>query len=200
MKSGHLCLLWWKYYDWHVIVFSIISSLFLINVHSSVSPSQAWLCSILDTWDFINRCVFAENVLIVLTYSPSFRVSLSIILVNKLRTETAGVLFSLFTPLASLGAQRVRSLPATRETRVWSLGWEGPLEKEMATHCSIFAWKFLWTEEPGRLQIHGVAKSWTQLSDFTSSLCFQTSRKGICSRKSIYNTSALGIVRNTFRY
>ena len=40
----------------------------------------------------------------------------------------------------------------TQETRVRSLGWEDPLEKEMATHSSILAWRISWTEEPGRLQ------------------------------------------------
>ena len=48
-------------------------------------------------------------------------------------------------------AQKVKNLPAVRETRVRSLGWEDPLEKEMATHSSILAWKITWTEEPGRL-------------------------------------------------
>ena len=43
-------------------------------------------------------------------------------------------------------------LPAIKETRVQSLGQEDPLEKGMATHSSIFAWRFPWTEEPGRLQ------------------------------------------------
>ena len=49
-------------------------------------------------------------------------------------------------------AQRVKHLPATWETRVRSLGWEDPLEKEMATHSSILAWKIPWTEEPRSLQ------------------------------------------------
>ena len=48
-------------------------------------------------------------------------------------------------------AQTVNSLPAVRETRVRSLGWEDPLEKEMATHSSILAWRIPWTEETGRL-------------------------------------------------
>ena len=43
----------------------------------------------------------------------------------------------------------VKHLPAMRETWVQSLGQEDPMEKEMATHSSIFAWKMLWTEEPG---------------------------------------------------
>ena len=66
-------------------------------------------------------------------------------------------------------AQTVKRLPTMQETRVRSLGWEDPLEKEMATHSSILAWKIPWTEEPGRLQSTGL-QSRTQLSDFTS-LC-----------------------------
>ena len=53
---------------------------------------------------------------------------------------------------ASLGAQTGKNLPAMRETRVRSLGPEDPLEKGMATHCSILAWEIPWTEEPGRIQ------------------------------------------------
>ena len=55
----------------------------------------------------------------------------------------------------SLVAQRIKHLPAMQETRVRSLGWEYPLEKEMATHSSILAWRIPWTEEPGRLQSTG---------------------------------------------
>ena len=49
----------------------------------------------------------------------------------------------------------VKNLPAVQETWVRSLGWEDPLEKEMATHSSILAWKIPWTEEPGGLQSMG---------------------------------------------
>ena len=56
---------------------------------------------------------------------------------------------------ASPGAQRVKNLPAMQETWVRFLGWEDPLEEEMATHSSILAWKSPWTEEPGRLQSMG---------------------------------------------
>ena len=55
----------------------------------------------------------------------------------------------------SLVAQMVKHLPIMWETRVQSLGWEDPLEKEMATHSSTVAWKISWTEEPGRLQYMG---------------------------------------------
>ena len=57
--------------------------------------------------------------------------------------------------LASLVAQRLKRLPAMWETWVRSLGGEDPLEKEMATHSSILAWKIPWTEEPGGLQSMG---------------------------------------------
>ena len=53
-----------------------------------------------------------------------------------------------------------------QEMRVQSLDWEDALEKEMATHSSILAWKIPWTEEPGGLQSMGSQKSQTQLSDY----------------------------------
>ena len=52
---------------------------------------------------------------------------------------------------ASLVAQMIKNLAAIKETQVWPLGWEDPLENEMATHSSILAWKIPWTEEPGGL-------------------------------------------------
>ena len=55
--------------------------------------------------------------------------------------------------------QTGKNLPAIWETQVQSLGWEDPLEKAMATHPSILAWKVPWTEEPGGLQSTEVAKS-----------------------------------------
>ena len=55
----------------------------------------------------------------------------------------------------TLVAQAVKNLPAVQKTWVRSLGWEDALEKEMATHLSILAWRILWTEKPGRLQSMG---------------------------------------------
>ena len=52
-------------------------------------------------------------------------------------------------------AQVVKNQPTVQKTRVWSLGWEDPLEKEMATHSSILAWRIPWIEKPGRLQSKG---------------------------------------------
>ena len=59
---------------------------------------------------------------------------------------------------ASLVVQRVKRLPARRETSVWSLGWKDLLEKEMATHSSILAWRIPWMEESGRLKPMGLQK------------------------------------------
>ena len=60
---------------------------------------------------------------------------------------------------ASLVAQTVKSLPATQETWVRSLGREDPLEKGMATHFSILAWRIPWMEEPGGLQSMGLHRA-----------------------------------------
>ena len=57
--------------------------------------------------------------------------------------------------MAFLVVQTVKRLPTMWETQIRSLGWEDPLEMEMATHSSTVAWKIPWTEEPGRLQSMG---------------------------------------------
>ena len=73
-------------------------------------------------------------------------------LIHRCITDTFGSQSQTF---AILLAQRVKHLPAMWETRVLSLGRKDPLEKEMATHSSILAWKIPWTEETGRLQSTG---------------------------------------------
>ena len=55
-------------------------------------------------------------------------------------------------------AQMVKNLPAMQETQAGSLGREDPLEKQMATHSSILAWRIPWKEEPGRLQSMGLQR------------------------------------------
>ena len=86
---------------------------------------------------------------------------------------------SLSSESTSLVAQTVKCLPTMQETWVQSLGWEDPLEKEMATDSSTLAWKIPWMEEPGRLQSMG-SQSRTRLSDFTlSSQIFWISLKNI---------------------
>ena len=73
-------------------------------------------------------------------------------------------IFVLIIHRASLVAQMVKNLPAMQETLVWSLGWEDPLKKGMATHSSTLAWRIPWTEQPGRLQSMG-SQSQTWLSN-----------------------------------
>ena len=70
----------------------------------------------------------------------------------------------LFNMLSRL-AQTVQRLSTRQETQVQALGWEDPLEKEMAIHSSTIAWKIPWTEEPGRLQSMRL-QSRTRLSNF----------------------------------
>ena len=55
-------------------------------------------------------------------------------------------------------AQAIKNLPTMQETQVRPLGWEDPLEKGMATHSSIHAWRIPWTEEPGGLQSMGLQR------------------------------------------
>ena len=71
--------------------------------------------------------------------------------------------------------QRLKCLPAMRETWVRSLGWEDPLEKEMAIHSSILAWRIPWTEDPGGLESMG-----SQELDTTEQLHTSTCRFFVC--------------------
>ena len=80
----------------------------------------------------------------------------------------------------SLVAQTVKRLPTMWKTWVQSMGWEDPLEKEMATHSSILAWKIPWTEEPGRLQSMGSQRVRTQLSNFT--FTFKRQKHGVLEK------------------
>ena len=77
--------------------------------------------------------------------------------------------FSFQTFFTHQVAQRLKHLPTMQETWVRSLGREDPLEKEMATHSSILAWRILWTEEPGGLQFTGsqrVRHNWATSLNF----------------------------------
>ena len=64
----------------------------------------------------------------------------------------------------------------TKGTWIWSLGWEDPLEEEMATHSSALVWRIPWTEEPGGLQSVG-SQNWTALSDWATCACVQLRQK-----------------------
>ena len=83
-------------------------------------------------------------------------------------------------------AQTVKRLSTMRETRVWSLGWEDPLEKEMAIHSSTLAWQIPWTEEPGRLQSMGLQRvghdwaTWLHLKNFITVSVYMCVCLSIC--------------------
>ena len=72
--------------------------------------------------------------------------------------KTVQVMLNAFLHGASLMAQMVKNLPEMQETWVQSLGQEDPLEKGMATHSSILAWRIPWTEEPDGLQSIGLQR------------------------------------------
>ena len=69
--------------------------------------------------------------------------------------QQSDLIIHIYVIRASLVAQWVKSLPAVWESCVRSRAWEDPLEKEMATHSSILAWRIPWTEVPGGLQSMG---------------------------------------------
>ena len=83
----------------------------------------------------------------------------------------------------SLVAQTVKRLPTVRETWVWSLGQEDPLEKAMAPHSSTLAWKIPWTEECSRLQSMGsqrVGHDWVTSLHFSDTMEIQTQVWSLC--------------------
>ena len=95
---------------------------------------------------------------------------------------------------ASLVAQRLKRLPAMRETQVQSLGQEDPLEKEMATHSSILAWRIPWTGEPARLQSTGLQRVGHDWATSLHSLVendMEVSFMGICCVAQETQTGAL---------
>ena len=89
--------------------------------------------------------------------------------------------------------KKKKNLPAVQETQIQSLGWEDPLEKEMATHSSILAWKISWTEEPGGLQSMGsqrVGHNWatnTYLLTYCCLSCLPRHRLNAVSEPNSYS-------------
>ena len=122
-------------------------------------------------WNMMNRVIYVPSTCFKKAWSfksflrrISHHLTILIVLVAQLCP-------TLWPHRASLVAQMVKRPPAMRETRVRFLGREDPLEKEMAIHSSILAWKIPWMEEPDRLQSMGsqrVRHDWaTSLSLFT---------------------------------
>ena len=90
--------------------------------------------------------------------------------------------------------QRLKHLPGRQETRVGSLGREEPLEKEMATHSSILAWKIPWREEPGRLQSMESRRVRHLLSNFTFTFHFHALEKEMATHSSVLAWRIPGMV------
>ena len=97
---------------------------------------------------------------------------------GSVRRATFQMALSIWTFKGFPGGTEVKNSPTAQETWVWSLGWEDPLEKEMATHSSILAWRIPLTEEPGRLQSKGSqsvrydsATKWQQTSKISIQYC-----------------------------
>ena len=79
------------------------------------------------------------------------------------RSPGEGISYPLWYSWASLGAQMVKKMPTMLETSVGSLGWEDPLEKGMATHSNILAWRIPMDQGAWQATVHGVSKSQTWL-------------------------------------
>ena len=116
------------------------------------------------TWGYCGKHCIKMPFLMELTFykrnTGTTRITQITIILFTLRKKSTGCCESIYWWAlthfgSSLVAQMIKNLPAMQETRFWSLGQEDPLEKGMATHSSILAWRIPWTEEPGRLQSVG---------------------------------------------
>ena len=116
-----------------------------VSASTSVLPMNMQDCIILGWTDWIS--LQSKGLSRVIPRSPF--ININSLALKFLYSPT------LISTRTFLVAQMVKHLPIVRETWVQSLGWEDLLEKEMATHSSILAWKILWMEEPGRLQSMG---------------------------------------------
>ena len=92
-------------------------------------------------------------------------------------------------------AQTVKNSPAMQETGVWSLRQEYPLEKGMATHSSILAWRIPWAEEPGRLQSMGSQRVG---HDWATSLHLPLGRKVMTNLDSIFKSRDITLPTNVY--
>ena len=152
------------------VFFQILKFLF-VTCYASVSMEDSpravrWhgerrdqLCTAVGTID--PRCVFQWGVTFLRIYKPNRHVfgehirssEISVDMISQCKWKARNNRFenNIQNYQASLVSQMVKNLSAMQETQVQYLGGEDPLEKEMATHSSILAWRIPWTEEPGRL-------------------------------------------------
>ena len=144
----------WRCYYNYILIYGENSFFSWVNVQKwySKAGSMTLFYKVFRDLDYLQLstwpCLFLKNQSGTLVIKSMFQKWTE-------RKEEGSKRGSLCWPRAPLVAQRLKHLPAMQETWVWSLGWEDPLEKEMATHSSILAWKIPWTEEPGRLYSTG---------------------------------------------
>ena len=131
----------------------------LTNI-TAVPPPTSLLVTTILLWDSISWILWLPR----LRSHEVFDSMFLLIICTCLESSDISIFyFFLETPRVFPVAQKVKNLPAMQETRVWSLGQEDPLEKGIAVHSSILAWRISWTEEPGRLQYmgsQGVRHNW----------------------------------------
>ena len=151
-----------------------IDMLHTLNVYNVIH--KLYLNFKKETLENTNRDDYTLPLLIIMTFMSFFFSGLTAIFVTSrtvlnrsverdnpyfipnLRENNCLSTFDIILVWASLVAQAVKNLRAMQETHTQSLGLEDPLEKEMATHSSILAWKIPWTEEPGGLQSIGLQR------------------------------------------
>ena len=111
------------------------------------SLSCVWLC---DPTDYTVHGILQARILewVAFPFSRGFSQP-------RDRTQVSCIAGGFFTSWATREVQTVKNLPTVPEPRAQSLGWEDPLEKGLATHSRILAWRIPWTEEPGGLQSMG---------------------------------------------
>ena len=134
--------------------------------HSNIIKLPMFSSSIFNTFIFTySSLVTIECIYFIIINSCYFY--------NAIKTHERfpRVLFFIPGTWTSLVAQTVKCLSTMRETRVRALGWEDPLEKEIAIHSSTIAWKIPWTEEPGRLQSMGSQRVGHDWATSLTSLC-----------------------------
>ena len=127
----------------------------------------------------------------VLKYMCTWLIHLSLNAISS--AETRGVYLSMV-------AQSVKNPPAIRETWVWSLGWEDLLEKGMATHSSMLAWKIPWTDEPGRLQSMGSQRVGHDWATFTFTFSYYSLSSFTNDWKSIHSANIYWVTADIARH
>ena len=172
-----MCNIWW------IVVVAVVQSLSVVQLFATswMAICQASVSLIISEFSQIHVYWIGDS---IQPFHPLLPSSLPSIFPSIRVFSNESVLcirwpkYWSFSFSNSLVAQTVKRLPAMGETRVQSLGWEDPLEKEMATHSSTLAWKTPWTEEPGRLQS---VRSQRVGQDWATSLSLSNEYSGLIS-------------------